>query len=83
MFKLQYFTWSLNLTKGRSKVGLKFFKYSNSKDYLVTPDVVDYEKTNMTKPVYDVILGCKTMKELGIVLHFQTNEITLMKSSCQ
>ena len=52
------------LTKGRSKVSLKFFEYSNSKEYLVTPDVVEYDKKKMAKPMYDLILGCKTMKEL-------------------
>jgi hypothetical protein len=31
----------------------------------------------MTKPVFDLILGCQTMKELGIVLDFQTKEITI------
>ncbi len=30
------------------------------------PDVVEYDKNKMTKPVYDCILGCRTMKELGI-----------------
>ena len=65
------------LTKGRSEVSLKFFEYSNSKEYLVTPDVVEYNKKEMTKPVYDLILGCKTMKELGIVLDFRTKEITI------
>ena len=51
---------------------MKFFEYSNSKEYLVTPDVVeyDYDKNKMTKPMYDLILGCKTVKELGIVLDF-------------
>ena len=29
------------LTKGRSKVSLKFFEYSNSKEFLVVPDVVE------------------------------------------
>jgi hypothetical protein len=58
------------LTKGRSKVTLKFFEYSNSREYTVTPDIVEYDKRKMTKPVYDLILGCKTMKELGIVLDF-------------
>jgi hypothetical protein len=32
------------LTKGMSEVSLKFFEYSNSKEYLVTPDVVEYDK---------------------------------------
>ena len=36
------------LTKGRSKVNLKFFEYSNSKEYLVTPDVVEYDRKKMT-----------------------------------
>ncbi len=27
--------------------------------------------------MYDLILGCKTMQELGIVLDFQTKEITI------
>jgi hypothetical protein len=31
----------------------------------------------MTKQVYDLILGCNTMKELGIVLDFQTKQITI------
>ncbi len=56
---------------------MKFFEYSNSKEYLVTPDVVEYDKNKMTKPVYDLILGCKAMKELGIVLDFRTKEITI------
>ena len=58
------------LTKGISKVSLKFFEYSNSKEYLVTPDVVEYDRKKMTKSVFDLILGCQTMKELGIVLDF-------------
>ena len=65
------------LTKGRSEVTLKFFEYSNSREYTVTPDVVEYDKRKMTKPVYDLILGCKTMKELGIVLDFRTKQITI------
>ncbi len=58
------------LTKERNKVSLKIFKYSNSMEFLVTPDVVGYDRNKMTKPVDDLILGCKTMKELGIVLDF-------------
>jgi hypothetical protein len=38
-------------TKGRSKVNLKFFEYLNRKEYWVTPDVVEYDKKMMTKPV--------------------------------
>ena len=32
------------LTKGRSKVSLKFFEYSNSTEYPGTPDIVEYDK---------------------------------------
>ena len=48
---------------------MKFFEYSNSKEFPVTPYVVEYDKKKM--------LGCQTMKELGIVLDFQTKEITV------
>jgi hypothetical protein len=58
------------LRKGRSEVNFKFFEYSNNKEYLVTPDIVEYDKKKMTKPVYDLILGCKSMKELGTVLDY-------------
>jgi hypothetical protein len=31
----------------------------------------------MAKPLYDLILGCKAMKELGIVLDFRKKEISV------
>ena len=37
------------LTKGRSKVSFKFIEYSNGKEFLVTPDIVEYDKNKMTK----------------------------------
>jgi hypothetical protein len=40
---LAYVKWEL-LTKGRSKVSLKFFEYSNGKKYLITPDFVEDNK---------------------------------------
>ena len=52
------------LTKGRSKVNLKFFEHSNSKEYLVTPDVVEYDMKKMTKLVFDLILGWNTIKDV-------------------
>ena len=61
--------WSF-LTKGRTEVILRFFNCSNSNEYTVSPDSVEYNKKKMTKPMYDLILGCKIMKELGIVLYF-------------
>jgi hypothetical protein len=56
--------------QGKEKSHFEVFEYSNSREYTVSPDVVEYEKNNMTKPVYMLILGHNTMKELGIVLDF-------------
>ncbi len=64
-------------TKGQGKVTLKFIDYSNSKEYTVKPDVVKYDGIKMTKPAFDLILGVKTLRELGIVLDFRTREITI------
>ena len=59
------------LTKGRTEIIIRFFNYSNIKEYTVSPDLVEYDKKKKkTKPVYDLILGCKTIKELEIVLDY-------------
>ncbi len=42
-------------TKHKAEIELNFFKYSDSKKYLVEPDIVKYDKNN--KPQYDLILG--------------------------
>ena len=60
-----------------------FFEYSNSGENTVTPDVVEYDKKRITKPVYGRIIGCNTMNNLGIVLDFEQNTPPLMKSFCQ
>jgi hypothetical protein len=57
------------LTKGRSKV-TKNSLSTQTLEYLVKPDVVEYDRKKMTKPAFDLILGCNTMKELGIALDF-------------
>ena len=64
-------------TKGKGDIQLKFFEYSISKRVRVQPDVVEYDGTAMEKPVFDLILGTKTMNELGIVLNFKQNTITI------
>jgi hypothetical protein len=43
--------------------------------YYSEPDMVEYEKGS--KLQYDLILGTKTMKELGIVLDFKAKTITI------
>ncbi len=47
-------------TKQKAEIELNFFEYSDSKMYLVAPDIAEYNKIN--KPRYDIILGVKTMK---------------------
>ncbi|NBR26605.1 MAG: hypothetical protein EBU08_23080, partial [Micrococcales bacterium] len=62
-------------TKGKCEVHLKFFEYSNSKRVLIHPDVVTCNKED--KPVFDLIIGTKTMNELGIILDFKHKMITI------
>jgi hypothetical protein len=62
-------------TKCKAKIELNFFEYSNSKRYLVEPDIVKYHKYN--KPQYDLILGVKTMKKYGIILDVKDKTITV------
>jgi hypothetical protein len=45
-------------TKHKAGIELNFFKYSNSKRYLVELVIIEYNKNN--KPQYDLILGIKT-----------------------
>ena len=63
-------------TKGRGKFRLKFFEYSNNKEILIEPDVVEYEKDEM-KPKFDLIIGIKTLYELGIILDCKNKIITI------
>ena len=43
----------------------------------MTPGGVEYDKKKMTMPMYFLILGCRTMKELEIVLDVRTKEISI------
>jgi hypothetical protein len=62
-------------TKRKAGIELNFFKYSDSKWYIVEPDIVKYAENN--KPQYHLILDTKTMKELGIILDFKDKIITI------
>ncbi len=62
-------------TKCKAEIELNFFEYSDSKRYLVEPDIVEHDKNN--KPQYDLILGVKTMKKYGIILDFKDEMITI------
>ena len=48
-------------TNGRDKLRLKIFEYSVSREYTIQPDIVEYDKNHMTKPGFDLIIGCNTM----------------------
>jgi hypothetical protein len=52
-------------TKGKGNIQLKFFQYSNSKKLKIQPDVVEYGKGTVGKPMFDLILGTQTMDEIG------------------
>jgi hypothetical protein len=62
-------------TKHKAEIEQNFFEYSDSKRYLVEPDIVKYNKNN--KPLYDLILVVKTMKKDGIILDFKDKMITV------
>jgi hypothetical protein len=68
------------LTNGRGEVNLTFFEYSNSKQYMIEPDIVEYDPRKMAKPAFDLILGVETLSKLGIVLYFRTKTITVDES---
>ena len=63
-------------TKGRGKLPIRFFEYSNSKEFLTEPDVFEYDRKG-SKPVFDLIIGCNSMEKLGIVLDFKAKTITI------
>ncbi len=55
---------------------IKFFKYSNSKEFLTEPDVFEYDQMK-GKPVFDLIIGCNSTEKLGIVMDFKTRTIKI------
>jgi len=57
-----------SIQNGKGDIKLKFFQYSSSKRVLVQLDVVEYDVVTVEEPLFDLILGTKTMDELGIVL---------------
>jgi hypothetical protein len=62
-------------TTRKAEIELNFFEYSDSKRYLVAPDIVEYSKIN--RPQYDIILGINTVKEYGIILDIKEKMITV------
>jgi hypothetical protein len=62
-------------TKHEAEIELNFFEYSDSKRFLVEPDIAEYDKID--KPQHDLILGVNTMKKYGIILDFKDKMITV------
>jgi hypothetical protein len=74
-FTILQLGFSIFHTKGQAKFEMKFFEYSESKHHTIRPGVLEYDK--LERPAFDLIIGVKTMKRLGIVLDFQTNNIQI------
>ena len=55
----------------------RFIEYSNSKENTVKPHVAEYDGKNGLASIWPIILGVKTLRELGILLDFQTKEISI------
>ena len=43
----------------------------------MTPEIVEYDGKTLRKPAFDLIIGTKTMTELGIILDFKHRMITI------
>jgi hypothetical protein len=43
---------------------INFFEYSNSEFVILQPEIVEFDA--LEKPVFDLILGTKTMEAIGI-----------------
>ena len=44
---------------------------------ILTPEIVEYDEKNLSKPAFDLIIGSQTMTELGIILDFKYKMITI------
>jgi len=44
--------------------------------FITEPDVFEYDK-KMGKPVFDLIIGCKSMESLHIVMNFKDKTIAI------
>ncbi len=51
-------------------------EYSASKSINLVPDIVEYE-AGASEPLYDLIIGKQTLNDIGAVLDFKENTITI------
>ena len=43
----------------------------------MTPDIVEYDEDTFGNPAFDLIIGTQTMTEIGIILDFKEQIITI------
>ena len=60
-----------------AELDLTFPEFSERKLLHIEPDIVDLPDDS--QPVYDLILGVKTLEKLGIILNFEDRNITVDK----
>ena len=63
-------------TKGKGSLQVKLFEYSNRKTVNKQSEIVEYEDTSK-KTAFELIIGSKTMNDLGIILDFIAKVITI------
>ena len=51
------------------------FNYFANREYLVQPNIVEYDRKTMSQPGFDLILSASILKELGIARNFWNKEI--------
>ena len=57
-------------TENLGDITLSFPEYSRNKEIHLEPDILEYDDRN--EPKFDLIIGAKTLTELGVVLDFKT-----------
>ena len=58
------------------KADINFCEFDSHTAYHVDADIVEYTKKGPT-PMYDLILGTRTLDKLGIILNFKDKTITM------
>jgi len=59
---------------------LIFPEFSSSKDARFSPDVITVPES-APSPVYDLIIGIKSLTEIGAILNFDENTLTIDKAT--
>ena len=77
-------SWSTSndtfVTKKVGEITLSFVEYSASKSIQLIPDIVEYE-AGASEPLYNLINGKQILHDIGAVLDFKENTITIDRFS--